>query len=306
MANAKLLDGKVVIVTGAGRGIGREIALLAAAEGAKVVVNDPGGAADGAGNDAAPAEQVVEEIKKRGGTAVANFETVAEAIPASKIVKQAVDTFGKLDGVVNNAGILRDAIFHRMSVDAFEAVIKVHLMGSFYVSHAAARLFKEQESGAFVHFTSTSGLIGNFGQANYAAAKLGIVGLSKSIALDMSRFHVRSNCISPFAWSRLIGTIPTETPEEKARVERMQRMTADKIAPLSVYLLGDAAKDVTGQIFAVRMNEIFLMGQSRPIRSVHRGEGWTPQTIAEQGMPALKGSFYKLDRSADIFNWDPV
>ena len=303
---AKSLDGKVVIVTGAGRGIGREIALLAAAEGAKVVVNDPGGAADGAGNDAAPAEQVVEEIRKRGGTAVANFETVAEAIPASKIVKQAVDTYGKLDGVVNNAGILRDAIFHRMSVDAFESVIKVHLMGSFYVSHAAARLFKEQDSGAFVHFTSTSGLIGNFGQANYAAAKLGIIGLSKSIALDMSRFHVRSNCISPFAWSRLIGTIPTETPEEKARVERMQRMTADKIAPLSVYLLGDAAKDVTGQIFAVRMNEIFLMGQSRPIRSVHRGEGWTPQTIAEHGMPALKGSFYKLDRSADIFSWDPV
>ena len=303
---AKSLDGKVVIVTGAGRGIGREIALLAAAEGAKVVVNDPGGAADGAGNDAAPAEQVVEEIRKRGGTAVANFETVAEAIPASKIVKQAVDTYGKLDGVVNNAGILRDAIFHRMSVDAFESVIKVHLMGSFYVSHAAARLFKEQDSGAFVHFTSTSGLIGNFGQANYAAAKLGIMGLSKSIALDMQRFNVRSNCISPFAWSRLIGTIPTETPEEKARVERMQRMTADKIAPLSVYLLGDAAKDVTGQIFAVRMNEIFLMGQSRPIRSVHRGEGWTPQTIAEHGMPALKGSFYKLDRSADIFSWDPV
>jgi len=249
---------------------------------------------------------VVEEIKKRGGTAVANFETVAEAIPASKIVKQAVDTYGKLDGVVNNAGILRDAIFHRMSVDAFEQVIKVHLMGSFYVSHAAARLFKEQESGSFVHFTSTSGLIGNFGQANYAAAKLGIVGLSKSIALDMSRFHVRSNCISPFAWSRLIGTIPTETPEEKARVERMQRMTADKIAPICAYLLGDAAKDVTGQIFAVRMNEIFLMGQSRPIRSVQRSEGWTPQSIAEHGMPALKGSFYKLDRSADIFNWDPV
>jgi NAD(P)-dependent dehydrogenase (short-subunit alcohol dehydrogenase family) len=306
MSHSKALNGKVIIVTGAGRGIGREIALLAAAEGAKVVVNDPGVAADGSGTNATPAEEVVAEIEKRGGTAVANFETVAEAIPASKIVKMAIDKYGKLDGVVNNAGILRDAIFHRMSIEAFEAVIKVHLMGSFYVSHAAARLFREQEHGAFVHFTSTSGLIGNFGQANYAAAKLGIVGLSKSIALDMERFHVRSNCVSPFAWSRLIGTIPTETEEEKARVARMQQMGPEKIAPLSVFLLSDAAKDVTGQIFAVRMNEIFLMGQSRPLRSVHRAEGWTCKSLAEHGMPALKSSFYKLDRSADIFSWDAI
>jgi NAD(P)-dependent dehydrogenase (short-subunit alcohol dehydrogenase family) len=306
MTDQKSLDGKVIVVTGAGRGIGREIALLAASEGAKVVVNDPGVASDGSGTNAAPAEEVVEEIRKRGGTAVANFETVAEAIPASKIIKAAIDSFGRLDGVVNNAGILRDAIFHRMSVEAFESVIKVHLMGSFYTSHAAARIFREQESGTFVHFTSTSGLIGNFGQANYSAAKLGIVGLSKSIALDMNRFNVRSNCVSPFAWSRLIGTIPTETEEEKARVARMQQMGPEKIAPLSVFLLSEAAKDVTGQIFAVRMNEIFLMGQSRPLRSIHRAEGWTCKTIAEHGMPALKSSFYKLDRSADIFSWDAI
>jgi NAD(P)-dependent dehydrogenase (short-subunit alcohol dehydrogenase family) len=302
----KSLQDKVVVVTGAGRGIGRDIALLCAAEGAKVVVNDPGVASDGSGSSAAPAEEVVEEIKKHGGAAVANFETVAEAIPASRIVKAATDHFGRLDGVVNNAGILRDMIFHKMSVEAFEAVIKVHLMGSFYVSHSAARLFREQESGSFVHFTSTSGLIGNFGQANYAAAKLGIVGLSKSIALDMRRFNVRSNCVSPFAWSRMIGTIPTETEAQKARIEKIKHMGPEKIAPMVAYLLSDAAKDVTGQIFAVRMNEILLMSQSRPLRSVHRSEGWTPDTIAEHAMPALRASFYELDRSADVFSWDPV
>src|SRR2546423_780492 len=174
------------------------------------------------------------------------------------------------------------------------------------IGREIALLCREQESGSFVHFPSTSGLVGNFGQANYAAAKLGIVGLSKSIALDMNRFNVRSNCVSPFAWSRLIGTIPTETEAEKERVAKIQQMGPEKIAPIVAYLLSEEAKDVTGQIFAVRMNEIFLMGQSRPLRSVHRGEGWTPQTVAEHAMPALKSSFYKLDRSADVFNWDAI
>src|SRR4051794_38822683 len=304
---AGALTGKAIVVTGAGRGIGREIALLCAAEGAKVVVNDLGGSADGEeGGSTAPAQEVVNLIRERGGEAVANFDTVAEPGPAANIVKTAVDAFGRIDGVVNNAGILRDRIFHRMSVVDFDLVVKVHLFGSFYVAHAAARHFREQESGAFVHFTSTSGLVGNFGQANYAAAKLGIVGLSKSIALDMQRFNVRSNCISPFAWSRLIGTIPAETEAEKARVERIQAMSPEKIAPLCAYLLGDRAAEVTGQIFAVRMNEIFLMSQSRPVRSVHRSEGWTCDSLAEHGMPALKGSFYPLDRSTDVFNWDAV
>jgi NAD(P)-dependent dehydrogenase (short-subunit alcohol dehydrogenase family) len=306
MGERKCLEGKVVVVTGAGRGIGREIALLAAAEGGKVVVNDLGGSAEGEGKDVGPAEAVVREIRGAGGEAVASPDSVGEPKGAESIVKCALDSFGRIDCVVNNAGILRDRIFHKMSVADFETVIRVHLLGSFYVSKAASLHFREQESGSYVHFTSTSGLIGNFGQANYAAAKMGIVGLSKSIALDMARFKVRSNCISPFAWSRLIGTIPTDTPEEKARVERVKAMTPAKIAPLAVYLASDLAKDVTGQIFAVRKNEIFLMSQPRPIRSIHRGEGWTPQTIAEHAIPALKNSFYPLDRSGDIFSWDPV
>ena len=271
------------------------------------MVNDPGVAADGSGIDAAPAEEVVEEIKKRGGTAVANFETVAEAIPASKIVKMAIDTFGKLDGVVNNAGILRDAIFHRMSIDAFESVIKVHLMGSFYVSHAAARLFREQESGSFVHFTSTSGLVGNFGQANYAAAKLGIVGLSKSIALDMERFQ------RPLQLRLAVRLEPADRhhPDRnrgregagRRKSSRWARKRSRRSAPSCS---ATPPRMSPGRSLRVRMNEIFLMGQSRPLRSIHRAEGWTPQTIAEHGMPALKSSFYKLDRSADIFNWDAI
>ncbi|HJZ42799.1 MAG TPA: SDR family NAD(P)-dependent oxidoreductase, partial [Hyphomicrobiaceae bacterium] len=282
----KCVDGKVIVVTGAGRGIGREIALLAAAEGAKVVVNDLGGSAEGEGSDTSVADQVVGEIAKAGGQAVANGDSVADPQGAERIIKTAVDRFGHIDCVVNNAGILRDRIFHRMSVVDWDSVIKVHLYGAFYMSKAAAPYFKDQESGSFVHFTSTSGLIGNLGQANYAAAKLGIVGLSKSIALDMARYGVRSNCIAPFAWSRMIGSIPTETPEQKARVEKMKVMETAKIAPLAVYLASDAAQDVSGQIFAVRANELFLMSQSRPLRSVHRAGGWTPQDIAAHGMPA--------------------
>jgi NAD(P)-dependent dehydrogenase (short-subunit alcohol dehydrogenase family) len=307
MAQEGCLAGKVMVVTGAGRGIGREIALLAASEGGKVVVNDLGGSAEGEGNDVSVAEQVVGEIKRAGGAAVPNGDSVSDPQGAERIIKTAIDNFGRIDCVVNNAGILRDRIFHRMSAVDWDAVIKVHLYGAFYMSKAASPYFKEQESGSFVHFTSTSGLVGNFGQANYAAAKLGIVGLSKSIALDMARFHVRSNCVSPFAWSRLIGTIPVDTPEQKARVERVKNtMTASKIAPICVFLGSDLSRDVTGQIFAVRKDEIFLMSQSRPLRVAHKDGGWTPQGIAETMLPAFKSSLYPLDRSADVFNWEPL
>jgi NAD(P)-dependent dehydrogenase (short-subunit alcohol dehydrogenase family) len=300
------LDGKVMLVTGAGRGIGRDIARLAAAEGAAVVVNDLGGSTDGGGADTSPAEAVVAEIRAAGGRAVANPDSVAEPAGAERMVKAALDHFGRIDCVVNNAGILRDRIFYRMSQVDWELVIDVHLKGSFNVARAAANHFREQQSGSFVHMTSTSGLVGNFGQANYAAAKMGIVGLSKSIALDMARFNVRSNCVSPFAWSRLIGTIPTQTDEERARVERVKTMTAEKIAPLAVFLASDLAKGVTGQIFAVRKNEIFLMSQPRPLRSMQRNDGWTPQTLAEHMLPAMKTSLYPLERSGDVFSWDPV
>lgn len=306
MTNPKMVEGKVVVVTGAGGGIGRDIALSMARYGASVVVNDIGASLTGEGKDGGPAQQVVDEIKAFGGKAVANTDSVSEASSAERIIETAVDTFGRIDCIVNNAGILRDRIFHKMSNEDWDSVIKVHLYGAYFMSKAAALHFKEQESGCMVHMTSTSGLIGNFGQANYSAAKLGITALSKSIALDMQRFNVRSNCIAPFAWSRMTSSIPTETPAEQARVERMKQMTPAKISPLTVYLASDAAKDVNGQIFAVRNNEIFLISQPRPVRSVHRSEGWTPEYIAEHGMPALKAAFFPLDRSGDVFSWDPV
>jgi NAD(P)-dependent dehydrogenase (short-subunit alcohol dehydrogenase family) len=302
-----MLADKVAVVTGAGGGIGREIALAMALAGAKVVVNDIGASLTGQGpTSATPGEQTVAIIAQRGGEAVLNTDSVSEWANAQRIVQTALDAFGRIDIVVNNAGILRDQIFHKMAIEDWKAVIDVHLNGSFYVSRAAAEHFRKQGSGAYVHMTSTSGLIGNFGQANYSAAKLGVAALSKSIALDMQRFGVRSNCIAPFAWSRMTSSIPAETEAEKARVARLQQMTPDKNAPLAVFLASDAAKDVTGQIFAARHNELFVFSQPRPVRSAHRAEGWTPESIAETAMPALKSGFLPLDRSADVFCWDPI
>ncbi len=303
---ANLLTGKVVVVTGAGGGIGRDFAHAMAAQGAKVVVNDVGASVSGEGQDAGPARTVVEEIKAAGGTAVANTDSVADWDAANRIIKTAIDAFGQIDCVVNNAGILRDRFFFNMSIEEWRAVIDVHLNGSFYVARAAAPYFKSQNSGSYVNMTSTSGLVGNFGQANYMAAKLGIVGLSKSMALDMAKFKVRSNCISPFAWSRMIGTIPADTPEQKARLEKLKRMETAKIAPLAVFLASDLAQDVSGQIFGVRANEIFLFSQNRPLRAVHRSEGWSPETIAEHAIPSMRAHFYPLDRSQDVFSWDPI
>jgi NAD(P)-dependent dehydrogenase (short-subunit alcohol dehydrogenase family) len=297
-----LLNGKVVIVTGAGRGIGRAIALAMAASGAAVVVNDVGTSSQGEGADQTPAQSVVNEIVAAGGRAVANYDSVADWDAAHSIVATAIKNFGRIDGVVNNAGILRDVIFHKMTKADFESVINVHLIGAFNVSRAAAEHFRKQEGGFLVHMSSTSGLIGNVGQANYCAAKLGIVALSKAIALDMKRFNVRSNCIAPAAATRMTDTIPAE---QKERLARIALQTPDKVAPL-VVALGAEQSRVTGQVFFIRRNEIFLMSQSRPIREMHNSDGWTPETIVQRVFPAFAASFFPLDVAGEVFNWDPT
>ncbi|WP_454696248.1 SDR family NAD(P)-dependent oxidoreductase [Achromobacter aegrifaciens] len=301
-----MLEGKVVVITGAANGIGRAAAVALAAQGARVVVNDLNVSLDGTSASQSTAAQVVEEIRAAGGEAIANGDSVAEYASAQRIIEAAADTYGRVDAVVNNAGIVRDKMFHKLTPEDFDAVVKVHLYGCFNLSHAAARHFREQGGGSLVNMTSNSAVIGNRGQANYCAAKLGIVGLSKAMALDMAAFKVRSNCIAPLAWSRMTETIPAKTEEQARHVEKIRRMGPETIAPLICYLASDASAEVSGQVFAIRLNEIFLMSQSRPVRSAHRSDGWTTESIAEHGMAALRASFMPLDTSAQVFAWDPV
>lgn len=303
-----LLDGKVVLVTGAARGIGREVALSAAREGARILVNDLGGAVAGGDlGEAGPAQEVADEICAAGGEAVADSHSVSDRQGASAMIEMALDTFGGLHAVINPAGILRDKMFHKMDDEDWDSVINVHLNGSYNVARAAINHFRDQEDGAFVFFTSTSGLIGNIGQANYAAAKMGIAGLSRIIAMEGAQKNVRSNVVAPFAWTRMIATIPVKDDASAARVKRMQEgMRADQVAQPVVALVSDAAKHVSGQIFAVRGNEIFLMSQPRPVRGMARLEGWSPQSVVDHALPGLSGQFENLGPTNSVFSWDPV
>jgi NAD(P)-dependent dehydrogenase (short-subunit alcohol dehydrogenase family) len=301
-----MLQGKAAVVTGAGRGIGREIALLLAREGAKVIVNDFDRQGDGTGGETRVADEVVREIKNLGGEGVANYEAVGSMESGKRIVQAAVDHFGKIDIVVNNAGILRDRMIFNMSEEEWDAVLTVHLKGTFACTRAAVPLMREQRSGRIVNFTSTSGLIGNLGQANYGAAKMGIVGFTKVVALDMARYNVTANCVSPFAWTRMIGSIPTDTEEQKKRVEKMKKMSPAHIAPLVAYLASDEAQDISGQIFGVRGKEIFLFSQPRPIRSIHHSDGWTAERLAEIFKGTLGPSLVPLQTSPQVFNYDPL
>jgi len=300
-----MLAGKVVAVTGGGRGIGREIALACAREGAAVVVNDPGVTQDGQGGDAGPASRVCDEIARYGGKAIASTASVTDPAGAASIVGDAIDRFGQIDSVIACAGILRDAIWHKLSPEAWRAVIDVHLNGAFNVARAATPFFREQQAGSFVFFTSASGLVGNIGQANYAAAKLGVVGLAQSIALDMARHGVRANCIAPVAFTRMIASLSGDTTGEDPEGHR-DGMDAAKVAPLAVYLASDAAHDVTNQIFGVQGDAISLFSKPRPVRTLGRRGGWSARAIADVLIPALRDIMPRADElAADAIGGEP-
>jgi NAD(P)-dependent dehydrogenase (short-subunit alcohol dehydrogenase family) len=291
-----VLDGKVVLVTGGGNGIGRECALIAAREGAKVLVNDLGGGERGGDEGSAgPAEAVAAEIRAAGGVAVANSRSVTDMGAVKDMVQQAIDELGGLHSVINPAGILRDGMFHKMADEDWDVVVAVHLRGSYNVCRATIEHFRNQNEGSYVLFTSTSGLIGNIGQTNYAAAKLGIMGLSRVLAMEGASKNVRSNIIAPTAWTRLIATIPVKDEAGAARMEAMkQALRPDQPAKLAVALASPAASNVTGQIFGARSETLELFSQPRPVETVTSPDTWTVQAILDEALPKMAPKFTSL------------
>src|ERR1700750_703679 len=294
-----VVDGKVVLVAGGGNGIGRDCALIAAQEGAKVVVNDLGGSLKGEDEgSASAAEAVAQEIRAAGGEAVSNSDSVTNLDAVYGMVDLAKKPFGALHAVINPAGILRDVMFHKMTERDWDRVIDVHMRGSFNVARATIELFRDQQDGAYMFFTSTSGLFGNIGQANYGAAKMGIAGLSRIIAMEGARNNVRSNCLAPVAWTRMTQSVPIK---DEAAAER-RKVMAEKIraaqpARFSVAMVTPAAASVSGQVFGSSGENIILCPQPRPIETVTKEEGWTVATILSEAVPKMAPKFFDLNRA---------
>ena len=297
---ADILTDKVAIVTGAGRGIGRGIAQAMAAEGASVVVVDPGVNVDGTGDDQAFAAQVAKEITDAGGIAVPCYESVATMEGSERIVQTAMDSFGKLDIVVTCAGILRDRMVFNMTEQEWDDVIAVHLKGTFTVVKHACILFRQQRSGRIITFSSQSGLTGNAGQANYGAAKSGIAGFTKTVARDMGRYGVTANSIAPRAMTRMIADIPDSARELRLRggvatlssSGQVESLDPEDVAPFVVYLASDHAASVNGQTFLVYGGEVSLMSQPRPQRTIFNPGHWSIEVLAPQARDYLTKDIY--------------
>ena len=286
------LKDRVAVVTGAGRGIGRGIALLLAEEGAAVVVNDLGGNVDGSGHSGTPAEEVVAAIKSTGGRAVANADSVADFKAAENIINTALKAFGRIDILVNNAGILRDRMIFNLSEEDWDSVIAVHLKGAFNCTRHASAEMRQQKFGRIISMSSTSGLYGNTGQANYGAAKDGIAGLTRVVSRDLGKYGITVNAIAPAAQTRMIATVPQKARELRAQrgvglpgqmISDISPLRADPddVAPFVVYLATDAAKDINGQTFMVRGGVVSLLNYPAPARTITKRGRWTVEEIAQ-------------------------
>ena len=269
------LKGKVAIVTGAGRGIGRGEAVALASEGARVVVNDLGGGADGTGTATSPADEVVAEIKKMGGEAVANYDSVTTMQGGENIIKTAVDTFGRLDILVNNAGILRDKMVFNMTEEEWDLVMKVHLYGHFFTTKHACILFRQQRSGRIINTSSVAGLGATIGQPNYGAAKEGIVGFTRQVAMAMGRYGVTCNAIRPSAGTRLTLSEEMKRTWPKAAIEALEQMRPEDIAPLAVWLASDDAANVNGRTFFMQTGRVALYSEPVEEKALVKVGGWT-------------------------------
>ncbi len=290
------LEGKVAVITGSGRGIGRGMALFFAKEGAKVVVVDPGVSVDGSGTDNGPADQVVAEIKAAGGDAAPCYESVTTVAGGEKIIQTALDAFGRLDILVNNAGILRDRMIFNMSEEEWDAVIAVHLKGHYCCTKPASIIFRQQRYGRIINFTSVSGLIGIAGQANYGAAKSGIAGFTRVVARDLGRYGVTCNAISPGAATRMTATVPDAARERgtQAGISRPPPQTAaardpELIAPMAAYLASDDAWNINGYIFGVAGGSVSVLHHPSAMRTLWKPGMWTVDELIAQAPGLMAG-----------------